>query len=73
MKWSLIVGPSLVSYLVFTLAFISLSGIVGDEHPIKSVDLRVRVSAILSDGGVIYIVLYPYALRDRYCGGSHGV
>ena len=44
MNWSLLMVPSLVAPLAFPLAFISMGGLVCDEHPLEAVDLSIRVS-----------------------------
>ena len=67
-------GPILVDPHVFPPDFIRLSVIlIGDEHPRESVDLSIRVSTRLYNEGVIDILVDPYTLMYRYCGGYHGV
>ena len=62
-----------VSPIAFPPALIILIGsLIGDEHPIEEVDLIIGVSNIPYNEGGIAILVYPSALRYRYCGGSRG-
>ena len=73
-KWSLLMGTSIVSPLAFPLAFINFSGsLVGYEHPREAVDLSVGVSTRPGNESSIAILVDPYALRDREFGDYHCV
>ena len=73
MNWYLLIVPSLVDPLAFPLAFISLSGFIGDKHLINSVVLSSGISSIPGNEGVIAILVDPSVLRDRECSYYHGV
>ena len=66
-------GPSIVDPLALLLTFIILSNIIDYERPRELVELRVGVSAIPGNEGVITFFLYSSILRYRDGGDSYGV
>ena len=74
LDWSLLMGTSIVSPILFLLAFIRfISSLVGDEHQRESVSLSVGFSSILGIEGGIGILVDPSALIYRYFRVSNGV
>ena len=74
LDWSLLMGTSIVSPILFLLAFIRfISSLVGDEHQRESVILSVGFSSILGIEGGIGILVDPSALIYRYFRVSNGV